>query len=65
MATKLQKVNQMKTKWLHSLSNEELNAIADKDLDLSALTGQELDSIISGTASWDLLHRVKATRITK
>lgn len=65
MATKLQKVNQMKAEWLQSLSDAELDARADKDIDLSGFTYHELDSIIKGTASQDLMRRVEATRITK
>lgn len=65
MATKLQKVNTMQAEWLQSLSNEELDAIADKDLDLSGFTEHELSSIVNGTASQDLMRRVDATRITK
>lgn len=65
MASKLEKVNAMKAEWLQGLSDEELDAIADKDLDLSGFSEHELNSIINGTASQDLMRRVDATRITK
>ena len=61
MATKLQKVNLMKAEWLKSLSDSELDAIADKEVDLSGFTDHELDSIINGTASPALLARIKKT----
>lgn len=62
MATKLQKVNQMKAEWLQSLNDEELEAIADKDLDLSGFPLHELDQIVNNNASPELLARVEATR---
>ncbi len=62
MASKLQKVNQMKAEWLQSLSDEELEAIAEKDLDLTGFTAHELDQIINNNASPGLLARVEATR---
>lgn len=61
MATKLQKVNQMKAEWLRGLSDEELDAMADKGLDLSGFTNHELDQIINNTATPELLARVEAT----
>lgn len=61
MATKLQKVNQMQAEWLKSLSDSELDAIADKEIDLSGFADHELDSIINGTASPSLLARIKTT----
>jgi len=55
-------VNAMKAEWLQSLSDEELDAIADKDLDLSGFTTHELDQIVNNNASPELLARVDATR---
>ena len=65
MATKLQTVNAMKAQWLESLTDSELDAIADKNLDLSGFTDSELTAVIHGTASKELLARVDATRITR
>ena len=65
MATKLQTVNAMKAEWLESLTDSELDAIADKGLDLSNFTDAELTSVIRGTAGPDLLARLNATRITR
>jgi hypothetical protein len=52
----------MKAEWLQSLSDEELEAIAEKDLDLTGFTAHELDQIINNNASPGLLARVEATR---
>lgn len=52
----------MKAEWLQSLSDEELDAIADKELDLTGFTLHELDQIVTNNARPELLARIEATR---
>lgn len=63
MSRKLQKVNRLTTEVLNSMSDEQLQAIADGDPhDLSGFTDQEISAIATDTGSPELMARVAQAR---
>lgn len=60
----LKRINDMTLAALEAMTDEQLQAMADPEIDLSGFSVGELESIKNGTASRDLMRRVELTRTT-
>ena len=62
----LKKLNRMTADVIRGMTDEQLETLAAQDPhDLTSFTDAEIDAIVNGTASPDLISRVALTRKTK